>query len=137
MLVVEKGCGLRMPREQRRLGRLNRLALLRETLLPPIALLSHPGNAVSHLIAISPHPKERQYLKLISIAGARVLGHNWLYMDNNFSALGQIDWLVQDNASAMNFAPFRHLGYHILRRRDCINKWVREPKIVWLQILGS
>lgn len=92
--------------------RLNRLALLREALLPLIALPSYPVNAVAHFIAICPHPKERQVLKFISIAGACVLVPNRLDMNNNFSALGQIDWLVQDDASTVNFAAFCHRGAH-------------------------
>jgi hypothetical protein len=65
-----------------------RLALLREALLPLITLLPHPGNAVSHFIAITPHPKEWQVLKFISIAGAWLLVPDRLDMNNNFSALG-------------------------------------------------
>ena len=87
--------------------------------MPLITLLPHPGNAVTHFIAISPHPKERQVLKFISIAGACVLVHNRLDMNNNFSSLGQIDWLVKDDASTVNFAAFCHCGATFLRR-DCI-----------------
>src|SRR5213079_1928113 len=88
------------------------MAPLREALLPLITLLPHPGNAVTHFIAICPHPKERQGLKFISIAGACVLVHNRLDMNNNFSSLGQIDWLVKDDASTENFAALRHCGAH-------------------------
>jgi hypothetical protein len=84
-----------------------RLTLLGEALLPFLALPPNPRNTVAHLVAISPHPKERQ-IELVTITRADTFVRNRLNMHDDFRALAEIDWLVKYDATAVDFAAFCH-----------------------------
>lgn len=47
-------------------------------------------------------------LELVTITRADTLVRNRLNMHDNLRALGEIDWLVQDDATAVDFAAFGH-----------------------------
>src|SRR5438309_1230165 len=109
--VTESKRGRRSPQDSRaprRSGHPYRLTLLGEALLPFLALPPNPRKVVAYLVAISPHPKERQMLELVTITRADTFVRNRLNMHNDLRALGEIDWLVQDDATVVDFAAFCH-----------------------------
>ena len=51
---------------------------------------------------------DAQMLELVTITRADTFVRNRLNMHDDFRALGEIDWLVKDDATAVDFAAFCH-----------------------------